>query len=349
MTGMSGAVTARPTAAPSTSIARLAIRTLRSMARPYHGAVACWYPGRSMAAPIRLTVPGTLRYRAIAVRVVAEAARLVSGSSVARSERSAGATTCAIRSTRPSCRRSWRSSTTSRSTPTSARGGGMIELAITPTERELVDRDQGSRARRSTSTASRRCPTSSTSILPEGGMGIHIAKTMLDEDDVRARAAEPVAAAASDCRTCSTGGADVQPVRRQRTTAPRPSSSSAARSTSTPRRSSPRRSTRSSPASPKKVARRSRPRLDLIDSSGVAALVKLYKGVRGGGGAVDDHRRARSAARDLQAAADGQGVQPVVLCASSRSPRSFRTPPSRCRRRSTASSSPRCASAATSR
>lgn len=26
--------------------------------------------------------------------------------------------------------------------------------------------------------------------------------------------------------------------------------------------------------------------LDLIDSSGVAALVKLYKGVRGGGGAV---------------------------------------------------------------
>src|SRR5436190_5343027 len=31
-------------------------------------------------ATIRLTVPGTLRYRGIAVRVVAEAARLVSGS-----------------------------------------------------------------------------------------------------------------------------------------------------------------------------------------------------------------------------------------------------------------------------
>jgi anti-sigma B factor antagonist len=27
--------------------------------------------------------------------------------------------------------------------------------------------------------------------------------------------------------------------------------------------------------------------LDLIDSSGVAALVKLYKGVRGGGGAIN--------------------------------------------------------------
>src|SRR5688572_12345380 len=31
-----------------------------------------------MAAPIHLSVPGTLRYRAIAVRVVAEAARMVS-------------------------------------------------------------------------------------------------------------------------------------------------------------------------------------------------------------------------------------------------------------------------------
>src|SRR6267378_2021616 len=33
-----------------------------------------------MAATIRLSVPGTLRYRPIAVRTVAEAARLVSGS-----------------------------------------------------------------------------------------------------------------------------------------------------------------------------------------------------------------------------------------------------------------------------
>ena len=33
--------------------------------------------------------------------------------------------------------------------------------------------------------------------------------------------------------------------------------------------------------------------LDLIDSSGVAALVKLYKGVRGGGGAI-----AMTGARD---------------------------------------------------
>jgi hypothetical protein len=33
-----------------------------------------------LMAPIRLTVPGTLRYRDVAVRIVAEAARLVSSS-----------------------------------------------------------------------------------------------------------------------------------------------------------------------------------------------------------------------------------------------------------------------------
>ena len=46
--------------------------------------------------------------------------------------------------------------------------------------------------------------------------------------------------------------------------------------------------------------------LELIDSSGVAALVKLYKGVRSGGGVqVAITRRARPTARDLQAAAHG--------------------------------------------
>src|SRR5262249_22828589 len=42
----------------------------------YHAGVA----STKMPPPIRLTVPGTLRYRNVAVRVVAEAARLVSGS-----------------------------------------------------------------------------------------------------------------------------------------------------------------------------------------------------------------------------------------------------------------------------
>src|SRR5512135_3227157 len=81
MTGISGALTASPTAAPSTSSARLTIRTERSMAQRTmqdFGLVML----AEMAAPIRLTVPGTLHYRAVAVRVVAEAARLVSCSGV---------------------------------------------------------------------------------------------------------------------------------------------------------------------------------------------------------------------------------------------------------------------------
>ena len=74
---------ARPTAAPSTSIARLAMRTLRAR-RTLSTAVSVPRGGpgairRAMPAPIRLIVPGPLRYRAIAVRVVAEAgtARIV--------------------------------------------------------------------------------------------------------------------------------------------------------------------------------------------------------------------------------------------------------------------------------
>src|SRR6185436_8363918 len=104
MTGISGAVSISPSAEPTTSIVRLATRTLRNTGPGYHGAPpsaptaggfipmvvrrACalsrepgvWLCLVPMAAPIRLTVPGTLRYRPIAVRVVAEAARLVSAS-----------------------------------------------------------------------------------------------------------------------------------------------------------------------------------------------------------------------------------------------------------------------------
>src|SRR4051812_4874664 len=77
MIGITGAEMARPTTPPSTSIARLASRTLRSMTGPYH-VPPSQLSSASMAAPIRLTLPGTLRFRALAVRAVAEAARLVS-------------------------------------------------------------------------------------------------------------------------------------------------------------------------------------------------------------------------------------------------------------------------------
>src|SRR5689334_5360013 len=105
MTGISGAVSISPSAEPTTSIVRLARRTLRNTGPGYHGAPALraptaggfipmavrracalsrepgvWLCSVPMAAPIRLTVPGTLRYRPVAVRVVAEAARLVSAS-----------------------------------------------------------------------------------------------------------------------------------------------------------------------------------------------------------------------------------------------------------------------------
>src|SRR5574337_1179124 len=78
MSGIRGAVTARPTAAPAMSIARLASRTVRCMTDRTTPVPLSVLSCLCMAAPIRLTVPGTLRYRAIAVRVVAESARLVS-------------------------------------------------------------------------------------------------------------------------------------------------------------------------------------------------------------------------------------------------------------------------------
>src|SRR6185436_1918923 len=108
MTGISGAVSISPSAEPTTSIVRLARRTLRNTGPGYHGAPpsaptaggfipmvvrrACalsrepgvWLCLVPMAAPIKLTVPGTLRYRPVAVRVVAEAARLVSSSANAK-------------------------------------------------------------------------------------------------------------------------------------------------------------------------------------------------------------------------------------------------------------------------
>src|SRR5213075_1328714 len=85
MIGIRGAVNASPSAAPTTSIVRLARRTLRNTESAYHdehtsAGREVWLFFASMVAPIRLTIPGTLRYRAIAVRAVAEAARLVSAS-----------------------------------------------------------------------------------------------------------------------------------------------------------------------------------------------------------------------------------------------------------------------------
>ena len=133
-----------------------------------------------MANPIRLTVPGSLRYRGLAVRVVAEAARLVSHSTQrdpkdpldhdvhdpfdtavvsAFSEIFNNVVVHAYQ----------------------RKGGGTIEISINPSERELVIevRDHGSPFDIDEVAP---LPTElDVDTLPEGGMGIHIAKTMLDE------------------------------------------------------------------------------------------------------------------------------------------------------------------------
>jgi Histidine kinase-like ATPase domain len=133
-----------------------------------------------MAAPIRLTVPGTLRYRSIAVRVVAEAARLVSGSPIADPNEPLAHDVrdpfdTAVVSAFAEIFNNVAIHAYHR------KGGGTIEIAIMPLERELVIevKDHGSPFDIDG------VPPLPTELddesLPEGGMGIHIAKTMLDE------------------------------------------------------------------------------------------------------------------------------------------------------------------------
>src|SRR5262249_17332926 len=133
-----------------------------------------------MPPPIRLTLPGTLRYRNVAVRVVAEAARLVSGSApkdpndpLALDVRDPFDT--AVISAFAEIFNNVAIHAYKR------RDGGGIELAITPNDRELVIeiKDHGSPF-----DIDEVAPIPSEldeASLPEGGMGIHIAKTMLDE------------------------------------------------------------------------------------------------------------------------------------------------------------------------
>jgi hypothetical protein len=134
----------------------------------------------AMAAPIRLTVPGTLRYRDMAVRMVAEAARLVSSSSYRDPSNPLDNDVrdpfdTAIVSAFAEIYNNVAIHAYKR------KGGGTIEIAITPNEGELVIelKDTGSPFDIDNVAP---LPTSlDDASLPEGGMGIHIAKTMLDE------------------------------------------------------------------------------------------------------------------------------------------------------------------------
>lgn len=135
---------------------------------------------RTMVTPIRLIVPGILRYRGLAVRVVAEAARLVSGSQrrddndlLAYDVRDPFDT--AVVSAFAEIYNNVAIHAYDR------RGGGAIELAILPSDKELTIelKDHG------TPFDIEEVPPLPSNLdessLPEGGMGIHIAKTMLDE------------------------------------------------------------------------------------------------------------------------------------------------------------------------
>lgn len=119
-----------------------------------------------MAATVRLCVPGTLRYRDLAVRVVGEAVRLVSaGDSFGTAVVAAFAeifNNVAIHAYH-------------------RRGGGTIDIAITSSDDTLVIEieDHGDPFELD------RVPPLPAELdadsLPERGMGIHIAKRMVDE------------------------------------------------------------------------------------------------------------------------------------------------------------------------
>lgn len=134
---------------------------------------------RAMGSTIRLSVPGELRYRDIAVRVVAETARLVSGSErrdpndlLDRDVRVAFDT--AVVSAFMEIFNNVVVHAYRRAT------GGAIEIALTPAGRalEIEIEDHGSPF---DIEGVAPLPTArDVASLPEGGMGIHIATTMLD-------------------------------------------------------------------------------------------------------------------------------------------------------------------------
>ena len=136
-----------------------------------------------MATTIRLSVPGTLRFRPIAVRTVAEAARLVSGS-MQRDPKLAS-----IDPTAHDVRHPFDTAVVSAFMEIfnniaihayQRKGGGVIEIEIAPTKDAIVIevKDHG---RPFALEDVEPLPDLDEDALPEGGMGIHIAKTMLDE------------------------------------------------------------------------------------------------------------------------------------------------------------------------
>jgi anti-sigma regulatory factor (Ser/Thr protein kinase) len=133
-----------------------------------------------MAAPIRLTVPGTLHYRPLAVRVVAEAARLVSLSSQrdpddplshdVRDPFDTAVVSAFMEIYNNVAIHAYKHS-----------GGGNIEIALTATDDELIIEIKDTGKPFDIAQVAPLPTELDPEDMPEGGMGIHIAKTMLDE------------------------------------------------------------------------------------------------------------------------------------------------------------------------
>lgn len=133
-----------------------------------------------MAPTIRLTVPGTLRYRGIAVRVVAEAARLVSCSAQrdpddplandVRDPFDTAVVSAFMEIFNNVAIHAYR-----------RKGGGVIEIAMTPSDEDLVIEIKDTGTPFDIDAVAPVPDELTDETLPEGGMGIHIAKTMLDE------------------------------------------------------------------------------------------------------------------------------------------------------------------------
>ncbi len=133
-----------------------------------------------MSPSIRLTVPGTLRYRALAVRAVAEAARLVSGSPqrdpndpLSNDVRDPFDT--AVVSAFAEIFNNIAIHAYQR------KGSGAIEIAIAVAAKELVIEIKDHGRPFDIEGVAPLPDELDDETLPEGGMGIHIAKTMLDE------------------------------------------------------------------------------------------------------------------------------------------------------------------------
>jgi anti-sigma regulatory factor (Ser/Thr protein kinase) len=133
-----------------------------------------------MAASIQLTVPGTLRYRAIAVRVVAEAARMVSGSGrrapnelldlEVRDPFDTAVVSAFMEIFNNVAIHAYR-----------RKGGGRVDIAITLSKAELVIEVTDHGEAFDLDEVPELPAELDEHSLPERGMGIHIAKAMLDE------------------------------------------------------------------------------------------------------------------------------------------------------------------------